>query len=104
MNVPGNLVEQMREKSDEQLQIVLASPGDWLPEALDAAQAELHRRGVQTGKVATGNVYLAMGDLTNAEAQYLRAYELFPDDENQKPLTAIRKRIAKERGLTSPSR
>jgi hypothetical protein len=35
-----------------------------------------------------------MGDLRNAEARYLRAYELFPDEQNEKNLTAVRKRLA----------
>ena len=219
MKVPDNLSVQMREKSDDQLQAILTSPGDWQPEALDAARDELRRRGVQPTKapvtppgleptedidrqilfelrklrrsneLATcfaiavlvfvggytwwrvrqllqrsrvgqnveqiqqaerarqtqrsrpwnevsdaedrfdypkavsllqsliarqpsyyygyaylGNVYLATGDLTNAEAQFLRAYELFPDETNEKPLTAIRKRIARERGVPSPAR
>jgi hypothetical protein len=34
-----------------------------------------------------------MGDITNAEAQYLRADELFPDEENDKNVAAVRKRL-----------
>jgi tetratricopeptide (TPR) repeat protein len=41
-----------------------------------------------------GIIYLAMGDVTNSETEYLRAYELFPSEDNKKSLTAIRKRIA----------
>jgi hypothetical protein len=35
-----------------------------------------------------------MGDITNSETEYLRAYELFPSEDNEKNLTAVRKRIA----------
>jgi tetratricopeptide (TPR) repeat protein len=41
-----------------------------------------------------GIIYLAMGDVTNSETEYLRAYELFPSEDNKKSLTAIRRRIA----------
>ena len=75
------------------------------PKAVSLLQGLIARQpSYYYGYSYLGNVYLAMGDLTNAEAQYLRAYELFPDEDNQKPLTAIRKRIAKERGLPLPSR
>ena len=46
------------------------------------------------GHAYLGYVYLALDDLTNAEAQYLRAYELFPDEADKKDLDAVRKRIA----------
>jgi tetratricopeptide (TPR) repeat protein len=41
-----------------------------------------------------GSIYLAMDDVTNSEAQYLRAYELFPSRDNGRNLAAVRKRIA----------
>jgi len=41
-----------------------------------------------------GIIYLAMGDVTNSEAEYLRAYQLFPSEENEKSLSAVRKRLA----------
>ncbi len=41
-----------------------------------------------------GFIYLATGDVTNSEADYLRAYELFPNEDNEKNLAAIRKRLA----------
>jgi len=34
------------------------------------------------------------GYLTNAEAQFARAYELYPTEDQEKPLTAVRKRLA----------
>jgi cytochrome c-type biogenesis protein CcmH/NrfG len=39
-----------------------------------------------------GSIYLAMGETKQAESQYGRAYELFPSEDNEKNLQAIRKR------------
>jgi cytochrome c-type biogenesis protein CcmH/NrfG len=41
-----------------------------------------------------GYIYLAMGDVTNSEAEYLRAYQLFPSEDAAKDLAAVRKRLA----------
>jgi cytochrome c-type biogenesis protein CcmH/NrfG len=49
------------------------------------------------GHAYLGYVYLAMDDLTNAEAEYSRAYQLFPDEADQKDLDAVRKRMAGSR-------
>jgi cytochrome c-type biogenesis protein CcmH/NrfG len=46
------------------------------------------------GHAYLGYVYLVMDDLTNAEAEYARAYQLFPDEADQKDLDAVRKRLA----------
>jgi cytochrome c-type biogenesis protein CcmH/NrfG len=46
------------------------------------------------GHAYLGAIYLAMDDVTNAETEYLRAYQLFPNEENEKELVAIRKRMA----------
>jgi Flp pilus assembly protein TadD len=65
------------------------------PRALCLAQANVALRPSDYyGHSYLGIIYLAMGDVTNSEAEYLRAYELFPSEENEKNLTAIRKRIA----------
>lgn len=37
-----------------------------------------------------GSIYLAMGELEQAEQSYARAYELFPIEANQKALEAVR--------------
>jgi len=67
------------------------------PKALSLAKAMVARNtNHYYGYSYLGNIYLATGDLTNAEAQYLRAYELFPIEENEKNLTAVRKRLASE--------
>ena len=41
-----------------------------------------------------GYIYLAVGDVTNSEAEYSRAYQLFPSEDNEKSLSAVRKRLA----------
>ena len=58
-------------------------------QALVAAQPNYYY-----GHAYLGEIYLAMGDVTNAEAQYLRAHELFPNEESDKDLAAVRKRKA----------
>ena len=74
------------------------------PKALSLAKAMVARNtNHYYGYSYLGNIYLATGDLTNAEAQYLRAYELFPIEENEKNLTAVRKRLATERNAQSPT-
>lgn len=42
-----------------------------------------------------GHVYLAMGDLAQAETEYTRAYEMFPSEETQKDVKALQKRKGK---------
>ena len=63
--------------------------------ALTLAQANVARQpGDYYGHSYLGVIYLAMGDLTNSEAEYSQAYQLFPNEENERNLSAIRKRIA----------
>jgi cytochrome c-type biogenesis protein CcmH/NrfG len=65
------------------------------PAALSRAQALVARQpNYAYGQAYLGAVYLAMNDVTNAQAHYSRAYELFPNEENEKNLAAIRKRLA----------
>jgi cytochrome c-type biogenesis protein CcmH/NrfG len=65
------------------------------PAALSMAQALVARQpDYYYGHAYLGAIYLAMGDVTNAETQYSRAYELFPNEESQKDLAAVRKRLA----------
>lgn len=47
------------------------------------------------GYVYLGQIFLAMGDIDKAEVEYARAYELFPSEENRKPLDAIQRRREK---------
>lgn len=70
------------------------------PKALAEAQALVAQQpNYYYGEAYLGVIYLAMGDLTNAESHYLRAYELFPNEESQKDLAAVRKRLAEQRTM-----
>jgi cytochrome c-type biogenesis protein CcmH/NrfG len=65
------------------------------PRALAMAQANVARQPSDYyGHSYLGYIYLAMGDVTNSEAEYSRAYQLFPSEDNEKDLTAVRKRLA----------
>ena len=44
----------MAEKTDDQLIQMLRRPDDWLPEALNAARAELQQRGIDTSAITVG--------------------------------------------------
>ncbi len=44
-----------------------------------------------------GTIYHAMGDVAKAEENYAKAHNLFPDEENEKTLKAIRKVIETKR-------
>lgn len=46
------------------------------------------------GPLWKGHIFLAMGRLAEAEAQFARAYELFPSKANAENLEATRRRIA----------
>src|SRR5216684_980698 len=65
------------------------------PAALSMAQGLVTRQpNYYYGHGYLGAIYLAMGDVTNSEAEYSRAYELFPNEESEKDLAAVRKRMA----------
>jgi tetratricopeptide (TPR) repeat protein len=65
------------------------------PEALSIANTLVERQpNYYYGHSYLGTIYLAVGDLTNAESHYLRAYEFFPTDEAERDLAAARKRLA----------
>jgi cytochrome c-type biogenesis protein CcmH/NrfG len=65
------------------------------PAALSMAQSLAARQpNYYYGHSYLGYVYLAMGDVTNAETEYLQADKLFPNEENEKNLAAVRKRLA----------
>jgi len=69
----------MRKLSEFLLRRKTSRPADARPEDYDA-------------HMYLGNMYLALGDLTQAEAEYSRAYALCPSEESRGPLAAIRKR------------
>ena len=65
------------------------------PAALSMAQALTARQpDYYYGHAFLGSIYLAMGDVTNSETQYSRAYQLFPSEDGAKDLAAVRKRLA----------
>jgi cytochrome c-type biogenesis protein CcmH/NrfG len=64
------------------------------PAALSMAQTLTTRQpDYYYGHSFLGAIYLAMGDVTNSEAQYSRAYQLFPSEDGAK-VAAARKRLA----------
>jgi len=72
------------------------------PKALAMAQANVARQPSDYyGHSYLGYIYLAMGDVTNSEAEYSRAYQLFPSEDNEKSLSAVRKRIATAQPIQS---
>ena len=50
-----------------------------------------------------GNIAVTTGKLKDAETYYSRAYALFPSDDYEKPLRAVRKRIATESPSPAPA-
>ena len=76
-------------------QVMTAMRRQDFPKALSMGQALVASQpNYYYGHAFLGAIYLAMGDITNAEAQYSRAYELFPNEESDKDLAAVRKRKA----------
>ena len=72
--------------------------GDWSA-ALSLAKGLTNRTPADySAYVYLAQVFFAMGDLTNAEAQYVRAFDLYPIEANGKALAAIRQRLALEQG------
>jgi cytochrome c-type biogenesis protein CcmH/NrfG len=59
-------------------------------------QAALHPADYY-GHEYLGNIYLAMGDSSHAEAEYVRAYELLPSEDIKAKLDAIHKRRENEK-------
>ena len=65
--------------------------------ALVAARAMTNRQPTYYyGYSCLGHVLLTMGDMTNSEAAYRRACELYPSEENEKELAIVRKRLNRE--------
>ncbi len=63
--------------------------------ALLMAQALVARKpNYAYGHTYLGYIYLAMGDVTNAETQYSQACQILPSEGNEKDLAAVRKRLA----------
>jgi cytochrome c-type biogenesis protein CcmH/NrfG len=68
--------------------------------ALPMAKALVERQpNYYYGQAYLGAIYLALGDVTNAEPCYARAYQLFPNEEGEKDLAAARKRLGEQQGV-----
>ena len=81
-------------KTDSWDRVTTAMKRQDFPAALSMGQALVAGQpNYYYGHAYVGAIYLAMGDVTNAEAQYSRAYELFPNEESEKDLAAVRKRV-----------
>ena len=82
-------------KAESWDQVTTAMKRQDFPKALSMGQALVAGQpNYYYGHAYLGTIYLAMGDVTNAEAQYSQAYELFPNEESDKNLAAVRKRMA----------
>jgi cytochrome c-type biogenesis protein CcmH/NrfG len=69
------------------------------PAALSMAQSLVRQQpDYYYGHAYLGAIYLAMDDVTNAEREYSRAYQLFPSEEDQKELAAVQKRMTSGAG------
>ena len=78
-------------KADSWDQVTTAMRRQDFPKAVSMGQTLVASQpNYYYGHACLGAIYLAMGDVTNAEAQYLRAYELFPNEESEKDLAAFR--------------
>lgn len=68
--------------------------------ALPLAKALVERQpNYYYGQGYLATIYLALGDVTNAESCYARAYQLFPNEEGEKDLAAVRKRLGEQEGV-----
>jgi cytochrome c-type biogenesis protein CcmH/NrfG len=64
------------------------------PRALAEANALVTKEpNYYYGEAFLGAIHLAMGNVSEAEAHYKRAYDLFPNEESEKNLAAVRKRM-----------
>ena len=82
------------------------SAGDRRNDAADRARASTSQRLTQEFLAAQpddyyahgylGYIYLQMGDLARAAEEYSRSYELWPSENTQKHLEAVRKRKQSE--------
>ena len=73
--------------------------------AISLAQTILaHDTNDSWGYNYLGIIYSRMGNLTNAEAAYERAYQLFPSKTREEDVAAIQKRIAMKHNTQSQSK
>ena len=101
--IPAFIAGFTHDSSDSWERVTTAMRHQNFPAALSMAQALVRQQpDYYYGHAYLGAIYLAMGDVTNAEVQYSRAYQLFPNEESQKDLAAIQKRMAAKPTLPNP--
>jgi cytochrome c-type biogenesis protein CcmH/NrfG len=92
--IPSFYYGVTRDSSDSWERVTTAMRRQSFPAALSMAQTLVQRQpDYSYGHAWLGAIYLAMDDVTNSEAQYSRAYQLFPSEEYEKDLAAVRKRM-----------
>jgi cytochrome c-type biogenesis protein CcmH/NrfG len=89
------IVGPTHDSSDSWDRVTTAMRHQNFPAALSMAQSLVRQQpGHSYGHAWLGAIYLAMNDVTNSEVEYSRAYQLFPSEEYEKDLAAVRKRMA----------
>ena len=89
------IVGPAHDSSDSWDRVTTAMRHENFPAALSMAQSLVRRQpDYYYGHAYLGAIYLAMDDVTNAMAQYSQAYQLFPNEDCQKDLAAVQKRMA----------
>ena len=92
--IPPFIIGSTRDSSDSWDRVTTAMRHQNFPAALSMAQTLVQRQpNYYYGHSYLGAIYLAMDNVTNAQAQYLRAYQLFPNEQDEKDLAAVQKRM-----------
>ena len=92
--IPPFIVGSTRDSSASWDRVTTAMRHQNFPAALSMAQSLVRQQpDYYYGHAYLGAIYLAMDDVTNAQTQYLRAYQLFPNEEDGKDLAAVQKRM-----------
>jgi len=93
-SIPSFYYGVTHDSSDSWERVTTAMKRQNFPAALSMAQTLVQRQpDYYYGHSYLGAIYLAMDDVTNAHAQYLRAYQLFPNEQDEKDLAAVQKRM-----------
>lgn len=91
----GDLSRGVSQAAPSWTRVTTAMQRQDFPAALAMSQVLVAQQpNYSYGHACLGAIYLAMGDVTNAHTHYLRAYELFPNEESEKVLAAVRKRLS----------
>ena len=93
-SIPSFYYGVTHDSSDSWERVTAATKRQNFPAALSMARSLVRQQpDYSYGHAWLGAIYLAMDDVTNSEAQYSRAYQLFPSEEYEKDLAAVRKRM-----------